>query len=43
MELIPLIDIVFETDRLAVRRWRNSNLTRLKAVYGVHDLAISEF
>jgi hypothetical protein len=24
MELIPLIDIVFETDRLAVRRWRHS-------------------
>jgi hypothetical protein len=34
MELIPLIDIVFETDRLAVRRWRHSDLPSLKAVYG---------
>lgn len=34
MGLIPLIDIVFETNRLVVRRWRSSDLPSLKAVYG---------
>lgn len=29
-----MIDTVFETDRLVVRRWRNSDLTSLMAVYG---------
>ena len=36
-EFITLIDLVFETERLLVRRWRYSDLPYLMAVYGDED------
>lgn len=32
-----MIDIVFQTERLVIRRWRESDLPRLMAVYGDED------
>ena len=32
-----MIDLVFETKRLLVRRWRDSDLPYLMAVYGDED------
>ncbi len=36
-ESVALIDAVFETERLVVRRWRDSELLNLMAVYGDED------